>query len=802
VRQDKDHRSSATGANCPFSVPLETIPFPAFLFSVSESAADPASIIEANGEACRLYGYTPDEIRCLPASALCPDCSNLLQSELGRETAIFEADHWTKSGEEFPVEVNSRLVFRSGRCLVLSIHRDISHSKRLKLAAVRSEKKYRDLFENANDAIFLVDSDLNYIDVNKKAVDLFGYSREEFLQMNITDVIPPQQRPRSDREFARLSKEGSYEKFVGKLRTKNGRWLDIEVSSSAIIENGRFIGSRDIVRDITDRMQAYARLEERVKERTAELARANKELQLEIEERRRIERSLRESEENYRQLVQAAHSIILRWDAEGRILFMNDYGLKLFGYAKEEIFDRPALGTIIPFMDTAGRDLQPMVADLLRDPDSSAYNENENVCKDGRRLWISWSNRAVLDPDGAVREILSVGTDFTARRASEQELQRTQKLESLGIFAGGIAHDFNNLLTSILGNIELARLFSERYGKAWKRLNLAEKAALQAKGLTRQLSTFAKGGSPVFKVVPMTVLIKDCVDFSLRGARVKAELDIAEDLWHAEVDEGQVCQVIQNLVRNAEQAMPGGGTIMVTAGNLHLDRKSGLPLHAGKYLEIAIRDQGEGIPEKLLGRIFDPYFTTKKTGSGLGLAVCYSIIRHHGGHIAARSEPGAGATFYVYLPATNKKPRARQLEKAVAPGPGRLLAMDDQNDVKEILSELLVRLGYDVEFASRGEEVLAMYKAARDLGRPYDALILDLTIPGGMGGEETIRRLLELDPAVKAIVSSGYVNDPVMADHSRYGFRGAVPKPYRSDELAQVLAAVVGEKHTSRPSLK
>lgn len=395
--------------------------------------------------------------------------------------------------------------------------------------------------------------------------------------------------------------------------------------------------------------------------------------------------------------------------------------------------------------------------------------------------------------DGLLYGFWWLKKDVTEKKRTEEEIIKAQKIDSLGILAGGIAHDFNNLLTGILGNITLAQKFLDQEDKAYERLDAAAKASLRAQDLTRQLLTFSRGGAPIKKIASISELLRDSVAFALRGSNVNCEFHFADELWPIEIDEGQIHQVVNNLVINAVQAMPEGGTLEVRAVNMVVSKTQGLPLGAGRYVKISVTDDGPGIPQEHMGKIFDPYFTTKKKGSGLGLATCYSVIKKHDGYINAKSEVGTGTSFFFYLPALVKFSAAKDSEEECRPpAKGRILVMEDEELVRDLASELLRVLGYEAGFAKDGTETIAVYENALRSGRPFDAVIMDLTIPGGMGGKETILRLLRIDPAVKAIVSSGYSNDPVMAEHEFHGFKGVLPKPYNGDDLSSVLKQVLG----------
>jgi len=406
---------------------------------------------------------------------------------------------------------------------------------------------------------------------------------------------------------------------------------------------------------------------------------------------------------------------------------------------------------------------------------------------------LNISSTAITDRSGRPVSIVCLARDVTEARNMEEELLRTRKLESLGVLAGGIAHDFNNLLTGILGNISIAKMYTPSSDKITERLEMAEKASLRAKDLTNQLLTFSKGGDPVKKCVSLRDVLMEAAGFSLRGSNVKPEYRIPHDLWPVEIDEGQISQVINNLVINADQAMPGGGTLEIGCENVMITPGSSVPLKEGNYVKTYIRDQGTGIPGEHLKSIFDPYFTTKQKGSGLGLATAYSIINRHGGHIGVSSEMGKGTVFTFYLPAAEKGSIGEQSPEATTyKGQGRILFMDDDEIVRDIAGEMLTSIGFEVECAVDSDEAVDLFRSAFESGDPFDVVLMDLTVPGGKGGKDAIQRLLLIDPEVKGIVSSGYSNDPVMSDCTRYGFKGVITKPYKFHELSRVLYEVLG----------
>ena len=393
--------------------------------------------------------------------------------------------------------------------------------------------------------------------------------------------------------------------------------------------------------------------------------------------------------------------------------------------------------------------------------------------------------------------------DVSEKKKTEEEIVKSKKIESLGILAGGIAHDFNNLLTGILGNISLAQTYLTPDHRAFERLEAAADASKRARELTHQLLTFSKGGLPIKTTASIAELLRDSAGFVLRGSSVRYELSIPHDLWSVEIDPGQVNQVVNNLFINALQAMPKGGTISVQAENCPVDEDSVIPITPGNYVRIHIQDQGVGITPDNIQKIFDPYFTTKKTGSGLGLTTAYSIIKKHEGLITVGSQVGVGTTFCIYLPASQaslRSPLGHEDGNKGHRSKGKILVMDDEELIRDLAAELLTQLGYEVFLVKDGAAAIAVYQQARKLGEPFDAVIMDLTIPGGMGGKEALLRIRELDPNVRAIVSSGYCNDPVMADFSEYGFVGVLRKPYEADDvIKQLESALKGVTNEVRP---
>jgi two-component system cell cycle sensor histidine kinase/response regulator CckA len=383
-----------------------------------------------------------------------------------------------------------------------------------------------------------------------------------------------------------------------------------------------------------------------------------------------------------------------------------------------------------------------------------------------------------------------------ANALREQERLRMAKMESIGMLAGGIAHDFNNLLTGIMGNIGLVKTYVSPSDPAYEMLDEAEVAAVRAKDLTQQLLTFAKGGKPVKKLINTAETIKGAAEFALRGSKVKLILSFPEDLWPIEADEGQINQVINNLVINADEAMPTGGTLTISAENLALKKSDVLPVRGGNYVRIDVKDTGIGISPTHIQRIFEPYFTTKQKGSGLGLTTAYSVVRNHGGIILVESVQNEGSTFHIYLPATKKALKGAKKLMAIESGQagGKVLIMDDEDIIRKMLKNMLSMAGYTVELSSDGTEALKKYVQAKEARDPFNAVIMDLTIPGGMGGKEAVKKILEIDPKATVIVSSGYATDPIMSDYKKYGFKAVIAKPYSVRQLRELLSRLLTKK--------
>lgn len=504
-------------------------------------------------------------------------------------------------------------------------------------------------------------------------------------------------------------------------------------------------------------------------------------------ERKLTESALLKERDRAQRYLDVAGVMMVVINREHRVELINRKGCEILGYREEEIVGKNWFEFFIPKKGTG--EVEKVFSLLMNgEIDPVEYYENPVLTKSGEERLIAWHNTLLKDEKGVTTGTLSSGLDISERKKMAEELQKTEKLESLGLLAGGIAHDFNNILASILINISLTKLYIENKDRALERLKEASKAVSRAQNLTQQLLTFSKGGAPVTRLASIAELLEDTAEFALSGSNVMAEFSIPDNLWQAKIDPGQVSQVIQNMIMNAEQAMPEGGVISISAGNETATEKIRLPIEKGKYIKISLKDSGLGIPPDHLDKIFDPFFSTKQKGSGLGLSTAYSIIKNHNGLITVESELGKGAAFYIYLPASDKIVKKKETEKLKSfAGQGKILLMDDEEMLLEAAEQLLQKIGYTVVTARDGCEAVLRYKEARQSGKPFDAVILDLVVPGGMGGKEAMRKLLEINPDVKAVVSSGYSTDAIMANYKENGFTAAVSKPYKPEQLSEIL---------------
>jgi len=499
----------------------------------------------------------------------------------------------------------------------------------------------------------------------------------------------------------------------------------------------------------------------------------------------RLSDELRESQQRMALATHAANVGIWVRDLVRNEVWATDNWRTLFGFAKSERID---LNGFLQKLHPEDREAVSQTLAKALGGEGAYETEYRVVLPDGRIRWIA--SRGRVEFNGAGKPVLMRGAslDITTRKQVEEELFRGRKLESLGVLAGGIAHDFNNFLNIIAGNIALTKMHLKPADPVCNILEQAAAACNRATSLALQLLTFAKGGAPVRIPSRLDGVVKGAVDLAGAGAQVAIDLAIVDDLWSAEIDIEQISHALHNILLNARQAMPEGGMIEVRAENVVFDADSLSSLRPGKYILISVRDHGCGIEADVLPRIFDPYFTTKQSGSGLGLATVYAIIAKHGGHITVQSMLDVGTTFSIYLPAcATTQPAESSIGQQLQTGSGRILVMDDEEALLILLTQILEWLGYEVESVRDGLEAIELYQKAKDSGRHFDIVLLDLTIPGGTGGKEVAARLREVDDSVILIVSSGYSNTPIMSEFRKYGFDDVLSKPWTPVQLSEVL---------------
>ncbi len=510
-----------------------------------------------------------------------------------------------------------------------------------------------------------------------------------------------------------------------------------------------------------------------------------------ITERKKVEQALRREKEFTETAIQALRDTFFLFDpSSGKALRWNQSFKDISGFTDEEIARMPAPNTYYGPEDLKKANV--FTEHVIKTGTGSI--ELDLICKNGRKVSTEYNVSVINDELENPKYIIAIGRDITDRKKMELQLQQNQKIEAIGILAGGIAHDFNNILSIITGNVSTVLSLYNQDEELFDILSEIQDGAKQAQNLTQQLLTFAKGGAPIKKVANINHLIKASAQFVNRGSQSKCKFDLSIDLWPAEVDAGQLNQVINNLVINANQAMPQGGVITIKTENIAIDDENKLSLKEGSYIKITIEDQGAGILKKQLQNIFDPFFTTKQNGSGLGLATTYSIIKRHGGHITVYSEIDRGTAFYIYLPASSRgKEKIEEKKNHLHQGHGKVLIMDDQEPILKMLGRMLNRMGYEAVFATDGIQAIELFHEAYHSQNKFDLVILDLTVPGGVGGAKTIPKLLKIDSTIKAVVSSGYSNDPIMSNYKEYGFCAVVPKPYTKNQLAKLLNTIFGD---------
>lgn len=647
--------------------------------------------------------------------------------------------------------VNQRVTERTHELSVAieTVKQEIVEKTTAERALRESSERLKALSDASFEAILLTE-DGYCVDLNNTAERMFGYSRQEAIGVYAPQIFSP--------EYAEIIldniKYGNETPYEVVCLTKENKQFPAMLQGRSIDLENRVLRVT-VIRDLSE-------------QRDAEL----KQL---------------ESEKRYRSLINDTKTGFLVVDFKGNVLEANDEYAKIIGYSSSnEIIGENVAGW------TAHYDKEKNVRAI---EDCILQGHCSNLIIDYLAMGnvtIPVEINASVIKQNDKKVIMALVRNISYQKELEAEQLKTKKLESVGVLAGGIAHDFNNILVAILGSLSLAKHSLEnKEDKCFSLIKQAEKASLRAKDLTQQLLTFSKGGDPVKKVAPLDSLIKDSANFVLHGSRVVCNYDIPADLWAVRIDSGQISQVIQNLAVNAKQAMDSQGQLNISCrnldGNVQILSEG---LIEKQYIQISIEDNGCGIAQENVSKIFDPYFSTKSNGSGLGLALSHSIIAKHNGRFSVSSELGHGTTFTILLPAKltdNKVEEESNISMEV--GTGKILLMDDDEVVRAVAKEMLIHLGYQVLEAEDGEETIKKYKKSL-ANEPIDFVIMDLTIPDGMGGKEAAEELLKINKDVKLIVSSGYSNDPIMASFDEYGFVAAISKPFDLETLSKVLRSI------------
>jgi len=734
--------------------------------------ADPAEKrnIEANKAICAMLGYTRDEIISLRIEDMHPKADLRRTLDLfelqrrGELSLVLDVPMLRKDGSIVYADVNATPVAINGRHCLIGIFRDTTARKQADAVLRKREKQLAESQRIAHVGSWehnLTTGEVVWSDELFRLMGLDPDKDPADFKM-FFDMIHPDDRPALKNGIEETVKTGKPFSVHYRLTLRDGATRILHAQAELIHDE---TGTQNILsgtgQDITERMQA--------------------------------EEKIRQSEQFIRNILDTVDEGFIVIDRDFRILTANKAYCDQVGGVCDAVMGKHCYEishkSSRPCYEE-GEDCAALHVFQTGLPYSVLHKHTDAK---GMIMYVETKGFPIKNAEGTVTSVIETINNITEKHLLEEERLKTQKLESIGTLAGGIAHDFNNLLQGVFGYISMAKMTLGQKEKSQAMLEQAEKALHQSVNLTTQLLTFSKGGKPIKRTISLLPMIENAVKFALSGSRTTYQLQIDPGLQQVEADEGQLGQVIQNIVLNADQAMPLGGNVMINARNLSSSDAS-LPneLDHRDTVLISIQDSGVGIPEEYLSKIFDPYFTTKDKGSGLGLATSYSIIKNHGGAVRVQSASGKGTTFLLYLPASGKRAEAVNLRQVTAgPRKGRVLVMDDEEVIRLVAKEMLRELGHEADFADKGEDAIEAYQKARDAGRPYDVVILDLTIRGGMGGEEAVRHLREIDPGVKAVVSSGYSDDGALSSHRDQGFQVFLKKPYNIVDLQHTLDALL-----------
>lgn len=631
------------------------------------------------------------------------------------------------------------------------IYRDITELRQIEHKLKESEEKFAAAFHSVPIIIAIsTQKDGIYLEVNDAFIEILGYRREEVIG-------------KSSKELEIFADYADRERAVELLKT-NGYVRNLEVNIKTKKQEIRTV------------LFSIAKID--LMNMPCLLVSAS-----DISQLRETEQKFSTTYIMLKNLFENANDFIFSFDLNGTILSVNKALQSALEYSMDELLKMDIFQVIAPEYHELTR---KMIQKKLKGEVTHTIYELEGITKSGRRILME-INTTIVFTNGKPVAIQGIGRDINERKLFVDERLKTEKLESLSILAGGIAHDFNNILVAILGNVNLMQLEEHNSPSQKQMLFDLEIATKRASDLTKQLMTFAKGGEPLKVTVSIDKVILDSANFILRGSNCKAIFNFKAKNHVVDIDVGQITQAFNNLILNAAQSMPSGGLIKIDTLELDQIEDLTVPIDPKKFILIKIEDQGIGIPEQIRTKIFDPYFTTKKYGTGLGLATVYSIVKRHGGYITFDSVMNKGTIFNIFLPKSNKQiPIEDKINSSMQIFHGSALIMDDDPHVQSVLGKMLAKIGFKVDHASSSEETIQLFRTGT-----YLIVFMDLTIPGDMGGKDILLKLMEINPKVKAIVSSGYSDDDVMSNYTKYGFIGALKKPYTFEELLQLLQKIL-----------
>lgn len=730
-------------------------------------------ILDANDAAVRKYGYSRDEFLQMTTKDLrpvheIPRYLTYIQSEQGRRS-IYKGEwlHLTKDGRTLNVEVFSNAFDYHGRSARLVAIHDHTERKQAERALYEEERRLRLALDSSQLGIFDWNMVTGKVFWNNHLAAIYGLKLEEFdgTYDAFRRRVHPDDIEQVEREMNEALQHRTQFKNFCRIILPDGTIRFVQGIGCHFFEGDTPVRTLGVVRDVTDEVAARQKL--------SELDRFNA------------------------ALVENTPSPIFATDREGRHIVANRKWEEMFGMPRAQ-----ALGKKLDelFAAADAQRFHETNREVFETGKTFHFEETVDTAI-GRRV-LQTHKFPVFNEDGVVRAVAGIAMDITELRQLQEEQIRNSKLEAVGRLAGGIAHDFNNLLVTILGNVSLTRQMLAGDPRFDRRLETVERACRRAAGLTQQLLTFAKGGSPVRSATSLPELIQETVEFALLGTGIQADYNFPDDLRDGHIDAGQIGQVFQNLTLNARDAMPDGGRISLSAVNVSVSDSE--MIRPGEYVRLTFEDTGEGMTETELGSLFEPYFTTKATGNGLGLAVVQSIIKRHDGYISVTSRKGVGTVFTIHLPASlavERETGPRPIRKTDTEEPDfsglRILVMDDEAAILSFLEDSLVEMGFLVTTVQNGEAALEAFSEVRKTGRRFHLGIFDVTIRGGMGGRETLQNILRIDPAFRAIVASGFSSDGVVADFRSFGFRAALSKPFSMEDLRDAVLTVLGLKTAS-----